>query len=135
MKKILILFLFITSFSFSAMKDGIYYAEKRFDNNWTSFIKMTVKNEKIIGIVYDRKNNNTGGLLSINQSENNRIKQENGENFKDISLKLSRTMVNTQNIQELKTINNSAIKQDFVNILNYLLEKAEKGETGEFTIK
>ena len=36
--------------SFSAMKDGIYYVEKNYDNEWKSFVKITVKNDKIITI-------------------------------------------------------------------------------------
>lgn len=135
MKKIIFLLLIIvTSFSFSEVKDGIYYAEKRFDNTWTSFVKITVKNNRIIGVVYDRKNNNTGGLLSINQEENLKIKQQKGETFKDMSLKLSRTIVNTQDMNSLPNINDSIVKLDFENIMNYLLQKAKNGETGNFII-
>ena len=34
------------------MKDGIYYVEKTYDNEWKSFVKITVKNDKIIGAQY-----------------------------------------------------------------------------------
>ena len=54
---------------FSAKKDGIYYVEKSGDNGWTSFVKLTIKSDKIIGAQYDRKNS-AGELLSINQNEN-----------------------------------------------------------------
>ena len=71
MKKLLVFLVFclMNLVSFSAMKDGIYYVEKEYDNEWTSFVKITVKNDKIIGAQYDRKNSE-GVLLSFDQKEN-----------------------------------------------------------------
>ena len=73
MKKLLVFLVFclMNLVSFSAMKDGIYYVEKEYDNEWTSFVKITVKNDKIIGAQYDRKNSE-GVLLSFDQKENDK---------------------------------------------------------------
>ena len=57
MKKLLFaLMLFVNILGFSALKNGIYSVEKRYDGNWTSFVKITVKDVKIICDQYYRKN-------------------------------------------------------------------------------
>ena len=84
MKKVIkiILFLMISIFSLAALKDGSYYVEGRSVAGWQPFLKLTVKNEKIIGAQYDRKNAQ-GQLLSIDQS---------GISFRDASFALSRSL-------------------------------------------
>ena len=57
MKKLLFVLMFLLNvLGFSAMKNGIYSVEKKYDGNWTSLVKLTVKDGKIIGAEYDRKN-------------------------------------------------------------------------------
>jgi len=74
MKKILFaLMLFVNILGFSALKNGIYSVEKKHDGNWTSFVKLTVKDGKIIGAQYDRKNQK-GELFSMNQNSSCTVK-------------------------------------------------------------
>ena len=66
MKKFIrvVLFLIIGVFSLAALKDGSYYVESKSIGGWQPFLKLTIKNEKIIGVQYDRKDSQ-GQLLFI----------------------------------------------------------------------
>ena len=49
MKKFLVILMFLlNALGFSALKNGIYSVEKRYDGNWNSFVKLTVRDGKII---------------------------------------------------------------------------------------
>lgn len=122
MRKILFaLMLFINVLGFSEMKNGIYSVEKNYDNNWKSFVKLTIKNNRIIGVQYDRKNQ-SGELLSLSQNK-----------FRDISLNISRNLVNTQNINKV-TGNDSKALSEFKEMVNFLINKANSGQTGNFKL-
>ena len=97
MKKLIFMMMFLlSSLGFSSMKDGIYYVEKSSVTGWTSFVKLTIKNERIIGAQYDRKSA-TGELLSLNEKENEKYKKEFGESFRETSFNMTRTLVSSQN--------------------------------------
>ena len=120
MKKLLfILMLLLNVLGFSAMKNGIYSVEKKYDGNWTSFVKLTVKDGKIIGAQYDRKNQK-GELFSMNQNS-----------FRDVALEISRNLVNSQNVSSLKGKDAKAVSE-FKEMSNFLIDKANNGETGDF---
>ncbi|BBM45155.1 hypothetical protein JMUB4039_1223 [Leptotrichia trevisanii] len=120
MKKLLfILMLLLNVLGFSAMKNGIYSVEKKYDGNWTSFVKLTVKDGKIIGAQYDRKNQK-GELFSMNQNS-----------FRDVALEISRNLVNSQNVSSLKGKDAKAVSE-FKEMSNFLINKANNGETGNF---
>ena len=104
---------------FSAMKNGIYSVEKKHDGNWTSFVKLTVKDGKIIGAQYDRKNQK-GELLSMNQNS-----------FRDIALEISRNLINSQNVSSVTGKDATAVSA-FKQMSNFLINKANNGETGDF---
>jgi len=120
MKKLLFtLMLLLNVLGFSAMKNGIYSVEKKYDGNWTSFVKLTVKDGKIIGAQYDRKNQK-GELFSMNQNS-----------FRDVALEISRNLVNSQNVSSLKGKDAKAVSE-FKEMSNFLIDKANNGETGDF---
>ena len=120
MKKLLfILMLLLNVLGFSAMKNGIYSVEKKYDGNWTSFVKLTVKDGKIIGAQYDRKNQK-GELFSMNQNS-----------FRDVALEISRNLINSQNVSSLKGKDAKAVSE-FKEMSNFLINKANNGETGNF---
>ena len=120
MKKLLfILMLLLNALSFSALKNGIYSVEKKYDGNWSSFVKLTIKDGKIIGAQYDRRNQN-GELFSMSQSS-----------FRDISLEISRNLVNTQNVNSVTGKDAKALSE-FKELTNFLINKANNGEVGEF---
>ncbi|WP_455045843.1 pheromone cAD1 o protein [Leptotrichia trevisanii] len=120
MKKLLFtLMLLLNVLGFSAMKNGIYSVEKKYDGNWTSFVKLTVKDGKIIGAQYDRKNQK-GELFSMNQNS-----------FRDVALEISRNLVNSQNVSSLKGKDAKAVSE-FKEMSNFLINKANNGETGNF---
>ena len=120
MKKMLFILTFLINvLSFSALKNGIYYVEKKYDGNWSSFVKLTIKDGKIIGAQYDRRNQN-GELFSMSQSS-----------FRDISLEISRNLVNTQNVNSVTGKDAKALSE-FKELSNFLINKANNGEVGEF---
>ncbi|ERL04408.1 MULTISPECIES: hypothetical protein [unclassified Leptotrichia] len=120
MKKLLFVLMFLLNvLGFSAMKNGIYSVEKKHDGNWTSFVKLTVKDGKIIGAQYDRKNQK-GELLSMNQNS-----------FRDIALEISRNLINSQNVSSVTGKDATAVSE-FKQMSNFLINKANNGETGDF---
>ena len=120
MKKLLfILMLLLNALSFSALKNGIYSVEKKYAGNWSSFVKLTIKDGKIIGAQYDRRNQN-GELFSMSQSS-----------FRDVSLEISRNLVNTQNVNSVTGKDAKALSE-FKELTNFLINKANNGEVGEF---
>ena len=57
MKKLIFFILLFTSIlAFSELKDGTYSVEKQDDTNYATFVKLIVKNNKVIGVQYDKKN-------------------------------------------------------------------------------
>ncbi len=126
MKKVIkiILFLMISIFSLAALKDGSYYVEGRSVAGWQPFLKLTVKNEKIIGAQYDRKNAQ-GQLLSIDQS---------GISFRDASFALSRSLIKTQDANTIEDSKIPEVTREFKTMANFLIEKANSGATGNFTM-
>ncbi|ACV39035.1 hypothetical protein [Leptotrichia buccalis] len=120
MKKMLFILTFLINvLSFSALKNGIYSVEKKYDGNWSSFVKLTIKDGKIIGAQYDRRNQN-GELFSMSQSS-----------FRDVSLEISRNLVNTQNVNSVTGKDAKALSE-FKELSNFLINKANNGEVGEF---
>lgn len=56
MKKLIFFILLFTSvLTFSELKDGTYSVEKKYDANYATFVKLIVKNNKVIGAQYDKK--------------------------------------------------------------------------------
>lgn len=134
MKRIVTILMFLMVFSgFSAMKDGIYYAEKNSGGNWKAFVKLTVKGDKIIGVQYDRKNS-SGELLSIDQKENEKYKAKFGETFRDASFLMTRNLVSSQSLSSVKGVKDSAALSEFTELVQFLINKANAGETGNFKL-
>ena len=120
MKKFLVILMFLLNIlGFSALKNGIYSVEKRYDGNWTSFVKITVKDGKIMGAQYDRKNQR-GELFSMSQNS-----------FRDVAFEISRNLINSQNVSSVTGKDAKAVSE-FKEMSNFLINKANNGETGNF---
>ena len=120
MKKFLVILMFLLNIlGFSALKNGIYSVEKKYDGNWKSFVKLTVRDGKIIGAQYDRKNSK-GELFSMNQSS-----------FRDMALEISRSLINSQNVSSVSGKDAKAVSE-FKEMSKFLMNKANNGETGDF---
>jgi len=120
MKKFLVILMFLLNIlGFSALKNGIYSVEKKYDGNWKSFVKLTVRDGKIIGAQYDRKNSK-GELFSMNQSS-----------FRDMALEISRSLINSQNVSSVSGKDAKAVSE-FKEMSKFLINKANNGETGNF---
>ena len=120
MEKFLVILMFLLNIlGFSALKNGIYSVEKKYDGNWKSFVKLTVRDGKIIGAQYDRKNSK-GELFSMNQSS-----------FRDMALEISRSLINSQNVSSVSGKDAKAVSE-FKEMSKFLINKANNGETGDF---
>lgn len=120
MKKIIfILMIVFSSLGFSALKDGIYSAEKSYGGNWKSFARITVKGERIIGAQFDRKGN-SGEMQSLSNAE-----------LRDAFIEMSRSLTSSQDADNISGKDAKAVSE-FRELVNFLLKKAENGETGNF---
>lgn len=120
MKRIIfILTMIFSSSGFSALKDGIYSAEKSYGDNWKSFARITVKGERIIGAQFDRKGS-SGEMQSLSDSE-----------LRDTFIEMSRSLTSTQDADGISGKDAKALSE-FRELVNFLLKKAENGETGSF---
>lgn len=120
MKKIIfILTMVFSSLGFSALKDGIYLAEKSYGGDWKSFARITVKGERIIGAQFDRKGS-SGEMQSMSNSE-----------LRDAFIEMSRTLISSQDADGISGKDAKAVS-DFRDLVKFLLKKAENGEAGNF---
>lgn len=120
MKKIIfILMIVFSSLGFSALKDGIYSAEKSYGGNWKSFARITVKGERIIGAQFDRKGN-SGEMQSLSNAE-----------LRDAFIEMARNLTSSQDTNGISGKDAKAVSE-FRELVNFLLKKAENGETGNF---
>ena len=135
MKKIIriVLFLIISIFSLAALKDGSYCVEGKFVDGWQPFLKLIVKNEKIIGAQYDRKNAQSQ-IFSIDQSGNESFKDKNGISFRDVSFSLTRSLIKTQDVNAIEDSRVPELTREFKTMMKFLIEKANLGTTGNFTM-
>ena len=108
-----------STLGFSALKDGIYSAEKSYGGGWKSFAKITVKGERIIGAQFDRKGG-AGEMQSMSDAE-----------LRDAFIEMSRSLTSSQNADGISGKDAKAVKE-FKELVNFLLKKAENGETGNF---
>lgn len=131
MKKIIFIMMFLIGLVINAeMIDGSYYVEKNYDKNWKSFVKILVKGNKIIGVQYDKKNESS--YLSMNQKENEKYKENYGENFRDVSFKLTKSLIASQDVNNLSKINDKKSLEEFKEMVNYLIQKANEGKSGDY---
>lgn len=126
MKKVIsVLFLVMGLFSLAALKDGSYSVEGSASGGWKPFVKITVKNEKIINVQYDRKNSQ-GQLLSMDEA---------GKTFREGAFALTRSLKNTQNVNTIEDIKNPELTNEFKKMANFLINKANSGSTGDFNLE
>ena len=122
MKKIIfILAMIFSSLGFSALKDGIYSAEKNYGGAWKSFARITVKGERIIGAQFDRKGN-SGEMQSLSNAE-----------LRDAFIEMSRSLTSSQDADNISGKDAKTVSE-FRELVKFLLKKAGNGETGNFGI-
>ena len=120
MKKIIfVLAMIFSSLGFSALKDGIYSAEKSYGGSWKSFARITVKGERIIGAQFDRKGG-SGEMQSLSDAE-----------LRDAFIEMARSLTSSQDADGISGRDAKAVSE-FRELVKFLLEKAENGETGSF---
>ena len=127
MKKVIriILFLMISIFSLAALKDGSYYVECKPVDGWQPFLKLIIKNER---------KNTQSQLLSIDPSNNDSFKDKNGISFRDVSFSLTRSLIKTQDVNAIEDSRVPELTHEFKTMMKFLIEKANSGTTGNFTM-
>lgn len=139
MKKLLVLIFMLCGFSLLAVDyaDGTYYVEAdKTTWGWRPFTEITIKNGQISKIVFDRKNKK-GKLASEDASYNKSMKKKEGTNPEEYSVVIPQNYSDAGN--DLEKMDGLAGATDSVRefkiMMSFLLEKAAKGDTGEFQIK
>jgi len=125
------LLLLIFLYKLTKSQDGIYYVEKNHDGNWKAFAKLTVKGSRIIGVQYDRKNS-SGELMTVDQKENEKYKSRFGESFRETSFSMTRSLVSSQDVNSVGGVKDSGALSEFKQLVNFLINKANAGEQGNF---
>lgn len=139
MKKIILttLFLLISIYSFAALKDGNYNAQEEKFNwfGWKGYVKITVKNGAITEVEYDHKNKE-GALQSTDKKYNDSMYKSKKIDPKTFTAKLEKELLDEQSAQNIDAVAGATQSKDkFVQLSKLLLEKAEKGETGDYVLK
>lgn len=119
-----------------AYKDGVYYvAADKPTFGWKPFTQVTVKDGKISDIIFDRLNKK-GELASKNSGYNKGMKKSVGTNPSEYSVNMPKNFFETnQNFDKMDGFAGATDSlREFKIMTKFLLEKAEKGETGKFEI-
>jgi major membrane immunogen (membrane-anchored lipoprotein) len=139
MKKILAIFFLLFSMTVlgEGYIDGTYYviADKG-TWGWKPFTEVVIKDGKIENITFDRINKK-GELASFDEGYNKRMGKKKGMNPEKYSVEIPANFFavgnNFDNMDSFAGATDSL--REFKIMMNFLLEKATKGETGSFEIK
>ena len=82
---------------------------------------------------YDWKNAQSQ-LLSIDQNNNDRFKDKNGTTFREASFSLTRSLTKTQDVNTVEDSKVPVVTNEFKSMANFLIEKANSGAAGNFTM-
>ena len=139
MKKLILITFFLTLSlcALGAFKDGNYNAEEEKYNwfGWKGYLKITVKNGTISEVEYDHKNKD-GNLQSTDKKYNESMYKSKKTDPKTFTLKLEQELLEKQSAQNIDAIAGATqSKEKFVQLAQLLLEKAEKGEAGDYVMK
>ena len=141
MKKILAAFFMLFSLAVlgEGYTDGTYYviADKG-TWGWKPFTEVTIKDGEISHITFDRINKN-GEFASFDDSYNKRMGKKKGMNPEKYSVEIPANFFevgkNLDNMDVDAFAGATDSLREFKIMMAFLLEKAEKGETGKFEIK
>lgn len=139
MKKILAAFFLLFSMAIlgEGYIDGTYHvvADKG-TWGWKPFTELTIKDGKIAHITFDRINKK-GEFASFDESYNKKMGKKKGMNPEKYSVEIPANFFAVgNNFDDMDAFAGATDSlREFKIMMAFLLEKAEKGETGNFEIK
>jgi len=147
MKKIILYLIMATSILGAQLKDGRYFVqEKGYSYGWASTASIEIDGGKIVEVTTD-KVNKKGELASKNDGYNKRMLAKKGTNPEKFSVILPENFIKgLKKDYYLKEVDFEMPKIDiiagatdssesFKKMMEFLVEKAESGETGNYKIK
>ncbi len=127
----------LSNTAYSEMKNGKYSVkeEKYSFWGWRGYLNIDVKNGKIASVEYDHENK-AGKRQSEDDGYNNSMYKSKKVNPKIFTEKLEKEVMLKQSFDKIDAIAGATQSKDkFVNMGKLLIEKAEKGESGEYLLK
>lgn len=147
MKKIILYLIMATSILGAQLKDGKYFVqEKGYSYGWASIASLEIEGGKIVEVTTD-KVNKKGDLASINDWYNKKMLAKKGTNPKEFSAVLPANFIEgLKKDYDLKEVDFEMPEIDiiagatdssesFKKMMEFLVKKAESGETGNYEIK
>lgn len=117
--------------------DGIYYvAADKATYGWKPFTEMVIKEGQISSITFDRVNKK-GEFASFDEKYNKRMKKKSGINPEEYSVQIPKKYFEAgKNLEDMDAVSGATDSvREFKIMMTFLLDKAQKGETGKFEIK
>ncbi len=135
MKKTFTLIFTLLSISIFAgeLKDGKYWVEDaEYQYGWKSFTAITVEKGEVASAKHD-KFNPDGNFASEDNEYNTNMKAKSGSNPAEFSKILVEEYLTTKDIDKVDTVAGATSSSNIFRMqMKFLLEKAEKGESGKF---
>lgn|SRR3712207_4822157 len=118
-------------------KDGKYKAEANKTDNygWKSYVEIEIKDGKIANVDFDYLNKDNK-RKSQDEKYNKSMKEKAGTSPKEFCSKVSKDLVEKQNLDKLDGISGATHSvNEFKTLAKAALNNAEKGNTEEATVK
>lgn len=131
MKKIIILIItiFISIFAIASNNDEYVIVNEHKD--YTSMMKIIVKNNKIVSVSFDRKNKDSRSWI-IDNKINQEYQQKYGETYREMKTKLIRAAQSKN--EDLPEVADKELYEEFKNMFEYLLNKIIKNQNGTYQL-
>ncbi len=133
MKKILIGIFVLSSLAFGKIQDGKYYVEsEKAMWGWKPFTYMVVENGEIVELKHDRKNK-ANKNASEDKKYNDSMTKKKGLGIKEASQQLENSYMESKDVDKVDDVAGATTtSKEFRAMVKFLLEKAEKGEPGNY---
>lgn len=130
MKKVILFSFLVSSLAFSALKDGVFTAENKFDEKgWKTQVQITVNGGKVTDITVDDFNVD-GERKSLNEAYNTRWKGRSQMDYPTAAPILTKNFLEKQNVEAIDTIVGATVLTDsFKKLTAITLKNSEAGNT------
>lgn len=130
MKKLItIIFTIFMTLNVFAVNSNDEYTIQNEHKNFTSIMKIIVKNNKIVSVSYDRKNLDSKSWV-LDSEINKKYKDLYGETFREMKTKLIRSAQSSD--EKLPVVGDKELYNEFKGMFEYLLEKIVNNQNGNY---
>lgn len=140
MKKLLITIfavILITNIMYADIKEGKYSVkeDKYSFWGWKGYLNIEIKNGKIVNVEFDYENKD-GKKQSEDENYNKNMYKSKNINPKIFTEKLEKEILLKQSFEKIDSIAGATQSRDkFIEMGKLLMEKSEKGGTGDYILK